>query len=240
MPRMRWLDRRFSLLGGSLTAPVGLLIGATLVSSILGAQVSGIVLSGALVPGLVFLGEVWRLFTWVLFEQDALSLIFASLALFWFGNDLVRIWGPGRFLATYFGLAGAAGVVTCLAAMVWPALRMAPFLGPWGVVDALIIAWAICFPTRNIFLYFVLPLHGRNLIYATLGGTLLFALLGGVGRFVPHFAAELLTLAALRGTRVGSLWARVRFEVAYRGWRRRASKLKEVTPSRPETTRWYH
>ena len=28
--------------------------------------------------------------------------------------------------------------------------------------------------------------------------------------------------------------------VAYRGWRRRASKLKDVTPSRPETTRWYH
>jgi membrane associated rhomboid family serine protease len=241
MPRGRWLDRRFSVLGGSLSAPVALLIGATLASSIIGAQAPEVLFAGVLVPGPVLQGQVWRLVTWVLFEQDALSLIFAALALFWFGNDLVRIWGPGRFLATYFGLAAAAGIGTCLAAMAWPALRLAPFAGPWGVVDALIIAWAISFPTRNIFVYFVLPLHGRNLVYATLGGTLLFALLGGPGHFIPHFTAELLTLAVLRGAPVRRLWARAKFELAYRGWRRRASKLKVVSPpSRHETPRWYH
>jgi membrane associated rhomboid family serine protease len=241
MPRPRWLDRRFSVLGGSLTAPVALLIGATLAASILGAQIPGITFAGALFPGLVFQGQAWRLFTWVLFEQDALSLIFASLALFWFGNDLARVWGPGRFLATYFGLAGAAGGATCLLALAWPPLRLVPYAGPWAAVDALIIAWALTFPTRDIFVYFVLPLHGRNLVYATLGGTLLFALLGGVGAFVPHFAAELLTLAAMRGKPVRSLWARLRFELAYRGWRRRASRLKVVAPpSRGESQRWYH
>lgn len=240
MLRTRWLDRRFRVLGGTLPAPIALLIAATLVSSILGAQVRDVIVAGALVPGAVFLGQVWRLVTWVLFEPDPLSLIFAGLALFWFGVELVRVWGPGRFLAAYFGLAGAAGTLTCLAAVAWPALRLQPFLGPWPVVSALIIAWAICFPTRNIFLYFVLPLHGRNLIYATVLGTLLFALLVGVARFVPHFAAQLVTLTVLRGT-VGHLWARVRFELAYRGWRRRASRLREVPPpSREETSRWYH
>jgi len=238
---MRWLDRHFFVLGGSVTAPVALLIGATLVASILGAQISGILFGGALVPGLVYQGQAWRLLTWVLFEQDALSLIFAALALFWFGNDLVRVWGPGRFLATYFGLAGAAGLLTCLTAAVWSALRPAPFVGPWAIVDALIIAWAIRFPTRNIFVYFVLPLRGRNLIYATLGGTLLFALLSGPSLFVPHFAAELLTLAVLRGTGLSRLWAQVKFELAYRGWRRRASRLREVPPrARHQTPRWYH
>ncbi|HSD28276.1 MAG TPA: rhomboid family intramembrane serine protease, partial [Vicinamibacteria bacterium] len=103
MPRSRWLDRRYAVLGGSLTAPVALLIGATLVASILGAQVTGVTDAGVLVPGLVVQGQAWRLLTWVLLEQDPLSLIFASLALFWFGNDLARVWGPGRFLATYFG-----------------------------------------------------------------------------------------------------------------------------------------
>ena len=240
MPRSRWLDRRYAVLGGSLTAPVALLIGATLVASILGAQVTGVTDAGVLVPGLVVQGQAWRLLTWVLLEQDPLSLIFASLALFWFGNDLARVWGPGRFLATYFGLGGAAGIVTCLLAVVWPALRATPYAGPWGVVDALIIAWAVSFPTRSIFVYFVLPLHGKNLIYATLGGTLLFALLGGVGRFVPHFAAELLTLAVLRGTPLASVWGRIRFELAYRGWRRRASRLREVPPPRHDNTRWYH
>jgi membrane associated rhomboid family serine protease len=241
MPRSRWLDRRYSLLGGSITAPVALLIGATLVASILAAQARAVGFAGVLVPGLVFEGQAWRLFTWVLIEPDPLGLIFAGLALFWFGNDLARVWGPGRFLVVYFGLAGAAGIVTCLVSLAWPGLAMTPYAGPWAVVDALIIAWALLFPTRNIFVYFVLPLSGKNLIYATLGGTLLFALLGGgIGRFIPHFAAQLLTLAVMRGAPV-DLWRRIRFEVAYRGWRRRASRLREVPPRPPgDNPRWYH
>jgi len=241
MARTSWLDRRYSLLGGSLLAPIALLIGATLVCSILGAQVPVILAAGALIPAAVFVGQAWRLVTWVLFEQDPLSLIFAALALFWFGNGLARVWGPGRFLAAYFGLAGASGFVTCLAAMAWPALRLLPFLGPWAVVTALIVAWAIVFPTRDIFVYFVLPLHGRNLVYATFAGTLLFALLGGGLRLFPHFVAQILMLAALQRSPFGRLWAHARFEMAYRSWRRRASRLKEVSPpSRDERPRWYH
>ena len=98
-PRASWLDRRFQVLGGSLPASIALLIGTTLTASILGAQLAGFAVAGALVPGYVFTGQVWRLVTWAFFEQDPLGLIFAALALFWFGNDLVRIWGPVRFLA---------------------------------------------------------------------------------------------------------------------------------------------
>ncbi len=240
-PRGRWLDRRYSLLGGSLTAASALLIGVTLVASILGAQLSGVAAAGALVPALVFVGQIWRLVSWVFFEQDPLGLIFAGLAIYWFGNDLVRIWGPLRFLATYLGLAAAAAAVTCGVALIWPPLYRHGFLGAWPVVSALIIAWACAFPTRNILVYFVVPLSGRNLIYATLGGTLLFALLGGIGGFVPHFAAQLLSLALMRGSGLRGLWARVKFELAYRGWRRRSSRLREVPRnSRDETPRWYH
>ena len=240
-PRASWLDRRFQLLGGSLPASIALLIGAMLIASILGAQVAGVVATGALVPALVFAGQLWRLVTWAFFEQDAIGLIFGALALFWFGGDLVRIWGPVRFLASYLGLAAGAASVTCAVALVWPGLRPHPFVGIWPVVSALIIAWASAFPTRNLLLYFVVPLSGRNLVYATLGGTLIFALLGGVSSFIPHFAAQLLSLAAMRRTPLRDLWTKARFELAYRGWRRRSSRLREVPrASRDEHTRWYH
>lgn len=240
-PRASWLDHRFQVLGGSLPASIALLIGATLTASILGAQLAGFALAGALVPGYVFTGQVWRLATWAFFEQDPLGLIFAALALFWFGNDLVRIWGPVRFLASYLGFAAGAAALTCGVALLFPGLRAHPFLGAWPAVSALIIAWACAFPTRNILLYFVVPLSGRNLIYATLGGTLLFALLGGMSGFVPHFAAQLLSLAVMRRTPLGGLWTRIRFELAYRGWRRRSSRLREVPPpSRESSSRWYH
>jgi membrane associated rhomboid family serine protease len=231
------------VLGGSLSVPVALLIGATLVASILGAQLPDVLRTGMLVPALVWSGEIWRLATWVFFEMDPLGLIFAALALFWFGNDLVRLWGPARFLATYVGLAVAAASATCLLAFVWPPLMGLGAVGAWPVVSALIIAWAIAFPTRDIFVYFVLPLRGRNLIYATLGGTLLFALLsGGVASYVPHFAAELLALVSMRRSPLGELWAKVKFELAYRRWKHRSSNLREVPRprSRDEDPRWYH
>lgn len=239
---LRFMDRRFVVLGGSLPAPVALLIGATLVATILAAQLPEVAVLGALFPAYVFQGQLWRLVSWAFFELDPLGLIFAGLALFWFGRDLLRIWRPGRFLAAYLGLAAAAAGVTCLVALAWPSLRARPFLGAWPVVSALIIAWACAFPTRNLLLYFVVPLHGRNLIYATLGGTLLFALLGGFANFVPHFAAQLVCLAAMQRNPIAPLLARVRFELAYGLWRRRARRLREVprpTP-RDERPRYYH
>lgn len=242
-PRQRFLDRRFHVLGASVSAPAAILIGATLLASILAAQAAAVAAAGVLVPVLVFAGQLWRLVSWVFLEGDPLGLIFAALAIFWFGNDLVRLWGPLRFLASYLGLAAAAAGITCLVALAWPALRAHPFAGAWPVVSALIIAWASAFPTRNILLYFVVPLHGRNLIYATLGGTLLFALLGGsFVPYVPHFAAQLVVLLAMRGTPLSGLLARARFEVAYRRWRRRSSALHPVKPpqGRDEGSRFYH
>jgi membrane associated rhomboid family serine protease len=242
MARTRWLDRSYEVLGGRLPAPIAFLIAATFAASILAAQFAGVGATGVLVPGLVAMGEVWRLVTWVFFQLDPIGLIFGALALFWIGSALVGVWGPGRFLATYFVIAAAGGLVTCLFALLLPRLRGAAFSGPWPIVDALIIAYAVYFPNRDILVYFVLPLRGRNLIYATLAGTLLFALLSGdLSLFIPHFTAELGTLAWLRGTPLGPLWARLKYEFAYRRWRRRASKLKAVPPPSPdEAPRWYH
>jgi membrane associated rhomboid family serine protease len=241
MAAVRWIDRSYPVLGGRIPAAIALLIAATFLMSIMGAQVPALLALGALFPDHVLAGQVWRLVTWVLFEQYPLGLIFAGLALFWFGGELVRIWGPGGFLRRYIGLAALSGLVTCLLAIVVRPVGAIPFVGPWPIVSALIIAWATYFPGRDIFVYFVLPLRGRNLIYATFAGTLLFALLGNPLFYIPHFAAQLLMLAMLRGSPFGGLWARIKYEVAYRRWRHRAGKLKVVPPSsRDETPRWYH
>ena len=71
-------------------------------------------------------------------------------------------------------------------------------------------------------------------------GTLLFALLGGIGRFVPHFAAQLAILTVLRSP-VGHLWTRVRFELRLP----RLAPAREPAQGGPATvprrrSRWYH
>lgn len=240
------LGRSFTVLGGRMPLVIALLIGLTLFASVVGAVtlrngITTLMAAGILVPLGVWNGELWRLVTWVFFETDGLGLVFACLALFWFGRDLCNIWGPVRFLAVYAGFAAAAAGATCLLARLWPELMGAAFLGPWPLVDALIIAWAVVFPHRDILVYFVLPLRGRHLMYATVGGTVLFALLYGVSRYVPHFLAQGLMLAWLRGLSLERLWLNVRFRLAMRGWQRRASHLRPVERrDEHEPPRWLH
>jgi membrane associated rhomboid family serine protease len=221
---------------------VALLIGATLVSSILAARMAGFLENAALVPGFVLQGEVWRLATFVFVMLDPLSLIFGCLALYWFGGDLVRVWGPFRFLRNYLSVAVVAAAITCLVAIAAQRLLGAVIVGAWPAISAMIIAWACLFPGRTMMFNFIVPLSGRNLIYATFASTLLYALLAGsISRYIPDFAAQIVTLAAMRGNPFGGLWARLKFEVAYGRWRRRASRLRAVPrPDEQDRPRYYH
>jgi membrane associated rhomboid family serine protease len=239
MRAIRVLDGSFTVMGGRVPRVVGLLMGVTLVASVVGAVGARngfpLLLAGVLTPGLVIDGQVWRLVTWVFFEPEGLALIFGLLGLWWFGRDLYFAWGATRLLATYLGIAAAAGLGTCLVALAWPVLNQVPYWGVWPVVSSLIIAWATLNPNRDVYVYFVLPLRGRNLILVTLGGTLLFALLDGPARFVPHFLAQGFMLAWLNPPEgLQRFWRQARLRSSLR----RAPKLRAV--DREEPPRWLH
>lgn len=174
----------------SIAAAVGLRNGAPFIAE-------GSVLLGER----VWQGEVWRLVTWALLELAPIQLLFACLTLYWFGGDLVRTWGERRFVGFFFGSAAAAGVCTAMVGLFWPTVGMIPHAGSWAVLDAVIIAWGMLFPGREMRLYGLLRLTGRHLVYVTFGITVLFALFYGLAAFVPHFAAELLTWGWLGGGR---------------------------------------
>lgn len=180
--------------GGRVPPAVGGLITATVVVSLTAVvgERNGLPLLQlfVLAPQAVWGGEVWRLVTWVLLETEPINLLFGGLVLFWFGRDLVETWGERRFLATYFGIAAAAGALTCLAALAWPALDSSRFTGFWAALDAIVVAWALLHPFRQILLFFALPVSGKALLWITVGGTVLFALFTGVAAFVPHLLAE--------------------------------------------------
>jgi membrane associated rhomboid family serine protease len=244
VPRPSPLEGSFVVLGSRVPRIVGLLVGLTLCSSILGAVGSrnggGFLEWGALVPGLVLRGELWRVLSFVFFETEPLGLVFACLGLFWFGRDLTQAWGASRFLATYLVAAALTGLLVTALAFAWAPLQAVAFIGPWPLVSAMIVAWAVLHPHRDVLVYFVLPLRGKNLIYATLLGTLLFALLGGVLHFVPHFVAQGLALLYMREPFLGNLWLRLRYRLNTRGWRRRASHLRPVDRVDDEPPKWLH
>ena len=161
--------------GGRVPAAVGGLIVATVVTSLVAAVGgrSGLGLHQFLLldTGAIWRGEVWRLVTWVLVENDPLNLLFGGLVLYWFGRDLVDAWGQRRFLVTYFVVPAVAGVLASVLAIAWPGLDAHRFAGFWVALDALVVAWGLNHPFRQILLFFAVPVSGKALVWITVGGT---------------------------------------------------------------------
>lgn len=246
MQFMRTLNRPVLLLGHSFPLVAILLASATLLTSIVAAVTfrnGGLSLAGllALHARPVLAGQVWRLITWPLIEGEPLSLFFACFMLLWFGRDLAYAWGPQRLLALYFGCAAGSAALTLLVGQwVWTEVAQRLYLTPWAVVGALTVAWAARFPQRQILLMFVVPLGGRQFVYAVLGLTLLDGLLNGLAGVVPHFFAMGLALLTVRSEPWATTWLRLRYRVLQ--WRR-GRHLRVVEPARRDPSdrpRWYH
>ena len=242
--RSRFSNSSFVFFGARYPAVVVWLSGAILALSCLAAldfRVGyGLLQYVTLAPELVLRGQVWRLVTWSFFELSPLGLIFGCLLLLMVGRDLADVWGTRRFLGAYLVLTVAVGALTVLVGLVWGDVRAWQYVTMWPMLEALIIAWAIWFPSRQILVYFVIPLSGRNLVLVTVGGTLIFALLLSINVFVPHFLAEGLTLAYLRVPAVGRFWQRLTLGMRG-GSKRRATHLRAVDRDRQdEPPRWLH
>jgi membrane associated rhomboid family serine protease len=218
--------------GGRVPPVVGGLIIAIVGCTIVGALAGVVPAFAAFVPALVLRGEVWRLVTWPFVEgRDPLSLIFGALTLYWFGRDLTWAWGPRRFLVTFLAIAGLSAAATTLLSLVVAPLGDRVWLGAWPVLSALIVGWAMLFPERQILFMFALPISGRALAWITVGGTLLYAVLGGRGgawSYVPHLLAQGFMALYLRGFSARGMWQTLKIRSLERRARRRASHLKVV------------
>lgn len=235
---MSALRRDVTLLGGRFPVVTVGLVATTLIVSILGANVEVVAALGVMAPSLVWQGQIWRLLTWTFFEMSPLSLIFACLMFLFFGRELAYRWGPAGFLQVCAGIVAGSSIVTCLLAQLWPRLMNFPYASAWALGEALIVAYAMLFPTRTILVYFVIPLAGRQLLILTFAGTLLFGLLVSFPMVVPHFAAQGLMYAYLRGYSPRLLWLQLRAR-SVRWSPRRRSHLKAVDRD-DEPPRWVH
>jgi membrane associated rhomboid family serine protease len=180
--------------GGRMPGTVGFLIALTLVVSIVAAFTSrhGVAIASllSLEPERVWHGQVWRLASWVFMEGSPIGLLFACLILYWFGRDLSAAFGASRFLSIYLGLTLFAGAGTCLLGLVDGDIMGHYYAGMWALSEAMMVGWGLLYPTRQIYIYFILPVTGRILAYFTLALTVLYAIYAGWEGFVPNLLAE--------------------------------------------------
>jgi membrane associated rhomboid family serine protease len=242
MSRYRTSSSYVMILGRPYPMAVVLLAVLTFALSLAGGLVPALLGWGVLIPGLVWQGDFWRMVTWVFFETGPVNLLIACFMIVWLGRDLSRSWGPRRFLAVYLTLTLASAVVPVLLAPLSIAVQRSPIIGAWAVISALVVAWGLLHADQQILLYFILPISGRNIVYLTIGLTVLYAVFAGPVAMLPYLVAQGVVLVWLDGLGMfRRLWLRARLASYERELRRHTAHLRVVRKDDHDSpSRWVH
>lgn len=205
----------------------------------------GLVPSGV-IPGL----RIWQPFTY-LFLHDVnhffLHLVMNMLFLWMFGRELELVWGRNRFLRYYFLTGVGAGLINVIVKTIpWlfgKSPSDIPTIGASGAIFGILIACAILFPDRRVYLFPIpVPISMRTVVIILTAieffGT--FGLGADNVSHICHLGGMLVGYVYLRR---GSFLYSVRNSVSdwqYKRNRKRfevyINKHKNEPPSRPD--RW--
>lgn len=128
--------------------------------------------------------QIWQLITYQFMHGGFSHILFNMFALWMFGMEIENIWGSKKFLIYYLVCGVAAGLAQLFISPLFstPAVT----IGASGAIFGVMIAFAMLFPDRHIFLYFLIPIRAKYLI------GFLFILeifwIGDAGSNVAHLA----------------------------------------------------
>ena len=113
-----------------------------------------------LVPRLAFQKLFFWQFVSYMFLHGGFSHIFFNMFALWmFGVELERTWGTREFFKFYFLTGIVAGIST--AVFSWGS--MIPTIGASGAIYGILAAYALFFPDRYVYLYFLFPIKMKYL-----------------------------------------------------------------------------
>lgn len=200
----------------------------------------------ALIPGAVtHLFRIWQPFTYIFLHGGLMHLLINMLMLWMFGRDLELIWGKRKFL-NFFVLCGVgAGLIELLVKTI-PVFfgrdpSLVPTIGASGAIFGILMANAVLFPDRKIWLIPLPVTIPMRPYVAVMAGIEFFGTLGAGGDNVAHICHLGGMLVAYLYLRRGSFLYNVRNSVSdwrYQRNRKRfqvyMNKRKEEPPSRPD------
>jgi membrane associated rhomboid family serine protease len=137
---------------------------------------------GAMSPWHVFFQfQLTRTVTYMFLHDinGIFHILFNMLALVWFGVEIEDLWGKWKFLRFYLICGAGAALFTVFYLLMGENVVV---IGASGAVLAVLTAYAMYYPERQILLFFVLPMKIRTLIiiYAVLSVVLSFGGAGGI------------------------------------------------------------
>ncbi len=168
--------------------------------------------------------QIWQLITYQFLHGGFSHILFNMFALWMFGAEIEHTYGSKKFLIYYLLCGIGAGLLHLFLSPVLTG-GLAPTIGASGAIYGVMIAFAMFFPDRLIFLYFFIPLKAKYFIAFMV--VFEFLAVDSVGSGVAH-------LAHLGGALVGFLFilfdkdSMVSFKQMFRGSRRGYSPPRDV------------
>jgi membrane associated rhomboid family serine protease len=134
---------------------------------------------------------LWQPISYMFIHGGIGHIVFNMLALWMFGVELERSWGTQAFARYYFVSGIGAGLTQILLGLV-PAAFANQFyyqitVGASGAIFGLLLAYALYFPHRTIYMYLLFPLSARVYVLI-LGAITLLVAVSGEGGGVAHTA----------------------------------------------------
>ena len=170
---------------------------------------------------------VWQIATYMFLHGGIFHIVFNMLALWMFGAELERMWGTRYFLKFYLATGIGAGVLTVLFSLLPFAfarqLQYANVIGASGAIYGLLLAYALYFPDRPIYMYFVFPIPAKIFV-AIMGGIAFLSSLseaGGVAN-ATHLGGLLVGYVFLKSARMDPI-----AELKYRFYKWKINRVRK-------------
>jgi membrane associated rhomboid family serine protease len=164
------------LLGAVLEA-----IGAFSLVAILGLSGKGL-----------FSGMVFQLLSWPLVETQLMGMLFNGLLIWFVGSELEGLWGGRVYLRFLLLVTLGVGLIYCMVGLLFffgTSVYLTPIHGLNGLNFALLIAYAMLYPDRQLSMMMIFPMRARTFCWILVGIQAYFAIFSSVTTAWAHLLA---------------------------------------------------
>jgi membrane associated rhomboid family serine protease len=131
--------------------------------------------------------QIWQVLTYGFLHGGLAHIFFNMFALYMFGSDVERLFGP-RYFLTYYIVCVVSAAIFQLLVTGWVGVPGVPTLGASGAVYGLLLAFGMYFPRRMVMLIFPpIPMQARTFVILFGALELVFGVTGTADG-VAHFA----------------------------------------------------
>jgi membrane associated rhomboid family serine protease len=113
----------------------------------------------------LFHGLIYQLFTYGLVETQLMSLIFSGMIVWFIGSELESLWGSRVYLRFLLLTLVGVGLIYSLVSLIFfygTRIYATPLHGLAGINFALLTAYAVLYPDRQMSLMMIFPVRART------------------------------------------------------------------------------